>query len=189
LFLAAGSGGVPRSLQANNLVSERSPWFHENNWFCPARQNRNRLGWVRNGRASASSRWLVALVVVVARRRRRRRRPPPPPAHTAQPTPPRHRRSTDAAGRLARKLRPRRGCHGSCSRRGCRWRRRGWGGVSLLGARTLNRKYGRLHLMKTRPEDQTRRSGPSPGGMGRRGCHPARLCTELGRRYGPREFR
>jgi hypothetical protein len=35
--------------------------------------------------------------------------------------------------------------------------------------RTLNRKYGRRHLLKTRPGDRIRRSGPSPGGMGRRG--------------------
>ena len=56
-------------------------------------------------------------------------------------------------------------------------------------ARALNRKYGRLHLLKTRPGNRTRRSGPSPGGMGRRGCHPAGPCTELWRRYGAPEFR
>jgi hypothetical protein len=56
-------------------------------------------------------------------------------------------------------------------------------------ARTLNRKYGRRHLLKTRHGDRTRRSGPSPGGMGWKGCHPAGPCTELWRRYGAPEFR
>jgi hypothetical protein len=56
-------------------------------------------------------------------------------------------------------------------------------------ARTLNRKYGRLHLLKTRPGYRTRRPGPSPGGMGRRCCHPAGPCTELWRRYGALESR
>jgi hypothetical protein len=34
------------------------------------------------------------------------------------------------------------------------------------------------------PEDRTRRSGLSPGGMERRCCHPAGPCTESWRRYG-----
>jgi hypothetical protein len=33
--------------------------------------------------------------------------------------------------------------------------------------------------LKTRPGDRTRRSGPSPGGMGWKGCHPVGPCTEL----------
>jgi hypothetical protein len=47
-------------------------------------------------------------------------------------------------------------------------------------ARTLNRKYGRLHLMKTRPEDRTRRPGPSPGGMGRRSATQLVLAPSYG---------
>jgi hypothetical protein len=58
-----------------------------------------------------------------------------------------------------------------------------------IPSRTLNRKYGRLHLLKTRPGDRTRRPGPSPGGIGWKGCHPAGPCTELWRRYGAPEFR
>jgi hypothetical protein len=40
-------------------------------------------------------------------------------------------------------------------------------------ARTLNRKYGRRHLLKTRPGDRTRRSGPPPGGHGMEGLPPS----------------
>jgi hypothetical protein len=46
-------------------------------------------------------------------------------------------------------------------------------GTHLAAPRALNRKYGRRHLMKTRPGDRARRPGPSPGDMGRRGCHTA----------------